>query len=139
MQRGESYHIVIKVKLYRNLTISTIYKAIITKTKKLAEEYNKHINENQKSDPTLIDKKAFEAVKGLLTYYTIGKAMVKQRAIKDFSDAINSSDKEIFEFNKVIGCLYKCELPLRFLLLYKHQMLLFYLSRRPLPLSLFYP
>ena len=77
MQRGESYHIVIKVKLYRNLTISTIYKAIITKTKKLAEEYNKRINKNRKSNSTLIDKKTFEAVRGLLTHYAIRKAMVK--------------------------------------------------------------
>jgi hypothetical protein len=77
MQRGESYHVVVKVKLYRNLTVSAAYKAIITKTKKLAEEYNERINENRKSDPTLMDKKAFEAVRGLLTHYAIGKAMVE--------------------------------------------------------------
>ena len=77
MQRGESYHIIIKVKLYRNLTISIIYKAIITKIKKLVEEYNKCINENRKSNLILIDKKAFKAVRGLLIYYTIRKAIVK--------------------------------------------------------------
>ena len=120
MQRGESYYIIIKIKLYRNLTISAIYKAIITKIKKLAKEYNKHINKNQKSNPTLIDKKVFKVVRGLLTHYAIRKAMVKQRAIKDFSDIINSGDKEIFKFNKVVRCLYKCELPLRFSLPYKH-------------------
>jgi hypothetical protein len=49
----------VKIKLYRNLTISAIYKAIIIKTKKLVEEYNKRINKNQKTNPTLIDKKAF--------------------------------------------------------------------------------
>jgi hypothetical protein len=49
----------VKVKLYRNLTISAIYKAIIAKTKKLVEEYNKHINKNQKTSSMLIDKKAF--------------------------------------------------------------------------------
>jgi phosphatidylglycerophosphatase A len=139
MQRGESYHVVVKVKLYRNLIISAACEAIITKTKKLAEEYNKRINENRKSDPTLMDKKAFEAVRGLLTHYAIGKAMVEWRATKDFSDAINSGDKEIFEFDEVVGCLCKCELPLRFSLPCKHWMLPFYLSRRPLPLSLFYP
>ena len=58
-QRGESYHIVVKAKLYKNLTVSAIYKAIIVKTKKLAEEYNKCINENRKTNPILIDKKAF--------------------------------------------------------------------------------
>ena len=58
-QRGESYYIVVKAKLYKNLTISAIYKAIITKIKKLAKEYNKRINENRKTNPILIDKKAF--------------------------------------------------------------------------------
>jgi hypothetical protein len=77
MQRGESYHVIIKVKLHKNLTISAICEAIVIKTKKLAEEYNKCINENRKSDPTLMDKKAFEAVRGLLTHYAIRKAMVE--------------------------------------------------------------
>jgi len=67
----------VKVKLYKNLTVSATYKAIITKTKKLAEEYNERINENRKTDPILIDKKAFQAVRGLLTHYAIGKAMVE--------------------------------------------------------------
>jgi hypothetical protein len=46
--------------------------------------------------------------------------MAKWRATKDFSDAIDNSNKDPFEFNKAIGCLYKCELPLRFGLPYKH-------------------
>jgi hypothetical protein len=55
-QRGKSYHIVVKAKLYKNLTISAACEAIITKTKKLTEEYNKRINKNRKTNPTLIDK-----------------------------------------------------------------------------------
>jgi hypothetical protein len=46
--------------------------------------------------------------------------MAEWRAIKDFDNAINSGNKDSFEFNKVIKCLYKCELLLRFELLYKH-------------------
>ena len=48
-----------KIKLYKNLTISAIYEAIIIKIKKLAEEYNERINENRKTDLILMDKKAF--------------------------------------------------------------------------------
>ena len=66
-----------KVKLQRNLTISATCEAIVTKTKKLAEEYNERTNENRKTDPTLIDKKAFQGVRGLLTHYAIRKAMVE--------------------------------------------------------------
>ena len=40
--------------------------------------------------------------------------MAEQRAIKDFSNIINSGNKDPFEFNKVIKCLYKCELLLHF-------------------------
>jgi hypothetical protein len=65
--------------------------------------------------------------------------MAEWRATKDFSDAINSGDKGPFEFNEAIGYLYNYELPLRFGLLYKHWMLLFYLCGEPLSLSLFYP
>jgi hypothetical protein len=77
IQKGESYYVVIKVKLHKNLSVSAACEAIIIKTKKLAEEYNKRINNNRKSEPTLIDKKAFQAVSGLLTHYAIEKAMVE--------------------------------------------------------------
>jgi hypothetical protein len=59
MQRGESYYIIIKAKLYKNLTVSAICEAIIAKTKKLVKEYNKRINKNRKTNPILMDKKAF--------------------------------------------------------------------------------
>jgi hypothetical protein len=86
----------------------------------LAEEYNKQINNNQKNNPTLINLKAFAKTKSKLTHYAINKTIAEWRATKDFVDTINSSDKDPFEFKKVIRCLYKCELPLRFGLPYKH-------------------
>ena len=46
--------------------------------------------------------------------------MVKWRATKDFADAIDSGNKELFEFDEVIGCPSECELPLRFSLPCKH-------------------
>jgi hypothetical protein len=138
-QRNKSYHIIIKQKLNKNLSVSTTCEAIVTKTKLLAKEYNKQINNNQKNNPTLIDLKAFVKGRSKLTYYAINKTMAKWRATKDFSDAINSGGEDPFEFNKVIRCLYKCELPLHYGLPCKHWMLLFYLYREPLSLSLFYP
>ena len=105
----------------------------------MAKEYNKWINNNQKNNPTLIDLKAFAQGRSKLTYYAINKTMAEWRATKDFSDAIDSSNKDPFEFNKAIGCPCECKLPLRFGLPCKHWILLFYLSKRPLPLSLFYP
>jgi hypothetical protein len=86
----------------------------------LAEEYNKWINNNRKNNPTLIDLKAFAIARSKLTHYAINKTMAKWRATKDFGDAINSSDKGPFEFNKAIRCLYNYELPLCFGLLCKH-------------------
>jgi hypothetical protein len=86
----------------------------------LAKEYNKRINNNRKNNPTLIDLKAFVTVRSKLTYYAINKTMAEWRATKDFGDVINSGDEGPFEFNKAIRCLYNCELPLRFGLLYKH-------------------
>ena len=76
-QRNESYHVVIKQKLNKNLSISAAYEVIITKTKLLAKEYNKRINDNQKNNPTLIDLKAFATARSKLTHYAINKTMAE--------------------------------------------------------------
>jgi hypothetical protein len=67
-----------------------------------------------------MDLKAFAKGRSKLTYYAINKTMAKRRATKDFSNAINSGDKDPFEFNKVIRYPYECELPLRYGLPCKH-------------------
>jgi hypothetical protein len=86
-----------------------------------------------------MDKKAFTTAGSLLTHWAIDKTMIEWRATKDFGDAIDSGDAEPFEFNKVVGCQFKCELPLWFRLSCKHWMLPFYFRGEPLPLSLFHP
>jgi hypothetical protein len=70
-QRNKSYHIIIKQKLNKNLSVSTTCEAIVTKTKLLAKEYNKQINNNQKNNPTLIDLKAFVKARSKLTLLLI--------------------------------------------------------------------
>jgi hypothetical protein len=103
-QRNESYHVVVKQKLNKNLSVSTAYKAIVAKTKLLAEEYNERINNNRKNNPTLMDLKAFAKARSKLTHYAIDKTMAEWRATKDFSDLIDSGDEGPFEFDKAIGC-----------------------------------
>ena len=76
-QCNESYYIIIKQKLNKNLSISAAYKAIIIKIKLLAKEYNKRINNNRKNNPTLIDLKAFIKGRSKLTHYAINKTMAK--------------------------------------------------------------
>ena len=76
-QRNKSYYVVIKQKLNKNLSVSAVYKAIIIKTKLLAKEYNKRINNNQKNNLTLIDLKAFIKARSKLTYYAINKTMAE--------------------------------------------------------------
>ena len=76
-QCNESYHVVVKKKLSKNLSISAAYKAIIIKTKLLAKEYNKRIKNNQKNNPTLIDLKVFIKTRSKLTYYIIDKTITE--------------------------------------------------------------
>jgi hypothetical protein len=76
-QRNKSYHVVVKQKLNKNLSISATYKAIVIKTKLLAKEYNKQINNNRKNNPTLIDLKVFVKARSKLTHYTINKTMAE--------------------------------------------------------------
>ena len=105
----------------------------------LADEYNERINNNRKFQPTLMDRKAFRKLGTKLTHYAIEKAMAEWRATKDFQDAIDNGNEEPFVFDEAVGCLYECELPLRYGLPCKHWMLPFYQRGRPLPLSLFHP
>jgi hypothetical protein len=110
----------VKKRLYKNLSVSDVCKAIVAKTKKLADEYNERINDNRKSRPNLMDKHAFKKAGTKLTHYAIDKTMAEWRATKDFQDTINDGDEEPFEFDEAIGCLYQCELPLRYGLPCKH-------------------
>ena len=45
-QRNESYYVVIKQNLNKNLSVSAACEAIIAQIKLLAKEYNKWINNN---------------------------------------------------------------------------------------------
>jgi hypothetical protein len=137
-QHNESYHVVVKQKLNKNLSVSAACEAIVIKTKLLAEEYNERINDNRKNNPTLMDLKAFVKARSKLTHYAIDKTMAEWKATKDFADAIDSGDEDLFEFEEVIGCLCECELLLRFGLPCKHWMLLFYFCGEPLSLFLFH-
>ena len=47
------------------------------KTKLLAEEYNKRINDNRKNNLTLMDLKAFAIARSKLTHYAINKTMAE--------------------------------------------------------------
>jgi hypothetical protein len=76
-QCNKSYYVVVKQKLNKNLSVSAVYEAIIAKTKLLAEEYNKRINNNRKNNPTLIDLKVFAKARSKLTHYAIDKTMAE--------------------------------------------------------------
>jgi hypothetical protein len=52
-------------------------KAIVRKTKQLTKDYNKHINNNRKNRPTLIDKYIFKKTRSKLTHYAIDKTIVE--------------------------------------------------------------
>ena len=119
-QRNESYHVVVKQNLNKNLSVSAACETIVVRIKLLAEEYNERINDNRKNNPTLIDLKAFAKARSKLTHYAIDKTMAEWRATKDFADAIDSGDEDPFEFEEAIGCPCECELPLRFGLPCKH-------------------
>jgi hypothetical protein len=138
-QYNKSYHVVVKQNLNKNLSVSAACEAIVAQTKLLAEEYNERINDNRKNNPTLMDLKAFAKARSKLTHYAINKTMAEWRATKDFTNAIDSGNRDSFEFEEAIGCLYEYELPLRFGLPCKHWMLPFYLCGEPLSLFLFHP
>jgi hypothetical protein len=138
-QRNESYHVVVKQRLHKNLSLSAAVEALIGQIKELAEEYNKRINHNRKAIPNLMDRHAFREAGPLLTHYAINLTMAEYRATKDLADAIECGKMELLDFNETIGCEFGCHLPARYRLPCKHWMYYFYIHDEPLPISLFHP
>jgi hypothetical protein len=138
-QRNESYHVVVKKRLNKNMSVSAACEAIVIKTKQLAEDYNERVNDNRKSRPTLMDKFAFKKVGSKLTHYAIERTMAEWRVMKDFADAIDEGEQDPFEFDETVGCPSQCELPLRYGLPCKHWMYPFFSCNKPLSKYLFHP
>jgi len=137
-QRNESYHVVVKKNLNKNLTISAAVEALVTKTSELAETYNERINKDRMSLPTLMDAKAFATVKSQLTHYAISLVNAEYMQAKVLQDEIEHGESDFTVVNEAIGCTLGCQLPARYRLPCKHWMLPFYVEDRPLPLSLFH-
>jgi hypothetical protein len=76
-QCNESYYVVVKQNLNKNLSVSAVCEAIVVRIKLLAEEYNKRINDNRKNNPTLIDLKTFAKARSKLIHYAIDKTMAE--------------------------------------------------------------
>ena len=137
-QRNESYHVIVKRNLNKNLTVSAAIEALVSRTSELAEDYNERINKDHRNTPILMDQQAFKNIKSLLTYYAIYRTNSEYMQSKVLAEEIKSGEKPLFEFDEAIGCTFECQLPARYQLPCQHWMMPFYLEDKPLLISLFH-
>jgi hypothetical protein len=121
-QRGESYHVVVKTKLHKDMPISKAIQIILQQTKNLGKQYDAEINQQWRSTPRILDLAAFGAVKSKLTHYALDLSSWEWTATKRMADDIEEGKEEEFEFDPDKGCTFDCELPAKFGLPCRHWM-----------------
>jgi hypothetical protein len=89
--------------------------------------------------PQLLDIVAFSVVKSKLTHYALELAFAKWSVMKQLANDIKDRKEEEFKLDPNIGCLFSCELLIRFSLPCRHWMYASVVKECPLPLSLFHP
>jgi hypothetical protein len=148
-QRNEGYHPIAKRRLTKSLPLSKAIQYLVEDQKGLLAEHHRRLNHNRKFRPNLLDLSVFQEVADSLTHYCLAKAMVEWDITKSLRDRVLAGYEEEEKFDPTAGCLYLCQLPLRFGIPCRHWM---YLSFSPslenknegdiyrqLPLSLFHP
>ena len=68
----------------------------------------------------MIDKRVFKIVKSLLTHYAIKLVNIEYIQAKELSDQIDRGEECLFVLDEAIRCTFRCQLPARFRLPYKH-------------------
>jgi hypothetical protein len=70
-QRCESYHIVVKARLNKNMPLSKSIQTIVEQTHKLGRQYDAEINRQRRTTPRILNGAAFATVKRKLTLYAL--------------------------------------------------------------------
>ncbi len=107
-QRNESYHVVVKAVVHRQLSLPDAVRQLRNHVKQLAENINEEINRQRKSLPRLMDKKAFQILGPQITHQALALLIPEWETMKLLSNPIEP------------GCMSVCELPRRWGLSCKH-------------------
>ncbi|CZR69153.1 uncharacterized protein PAC_19053 [Phialocephala subalpina] len=132
-QLTESYHVV-KKDLGPQLSLPNAIKKIIKQSDRPAKQYNQRINENRNIRPRIYDAEAFAEAFAecgqFLKHFCIDLVIRESFATKDLGDTIGLGLEDDFDLQEEKD---------RYCLPCKHWLLYYYVSRTPIPLSLFHP
>ena len=112
-QRNELYHVIIKQKLYKNLSIPRAIRAIIEIVANLCRKYDEEINSNHRTLPWLLDREAFANIGQMVTYYALNIAMKEWSIAKRLADRIEEGKEEL-DFELFADCTKGCTTLARF-------------------------
>jgi hypothetical protein len=137
-QRNESYHVVVKQKLHKHLSLSKAIRTISEKMADLGRQYDAEINRNRVTLPRLLDRAGFSQIGKKLTHYTLEIAMREWSAAKRLADNIQTGQEEL-DFEPKKACLKGCTAPARYGIPCQHWLYAAAVNDIPIPLSLFHP
>lgn len=100
-----------KGKLHEHLPLSKAVQIIADQIADLGRKYDAKINQDRKSLPGVLDRRAFVVVGDKLTGYPLDRTVKEWSATKIMADDIEEDDLELQSGSR-LGCKLGCELPL---------------------------
>jgi hypothetical protein len=92
-QCNELYHVVVKVKLHKHLSLSKAVQIIVDQTKEIGHIHNNEINWNWRALPWLLDQEAFAYIEHMLMHYALDIVMCEWSASEVIADHIEKGKK----------------------------------------------
>ncbi|KAH7231231.1 uncharacterized protein BKA55DRAFT_696126 [Fusarium redolens] len=141
-QRNESYHVVVKESLNRQLPLQTSCQKLAKSLKKLTKKITGEEDRSRADVPRLLDRAAFQHLIGRVPHYVLSMVAPEWEAAKALRWRQNRElEKErdaLSALNKP-GCPFACELPLRYSLPCRHWLYEAVVRSWAIPLTLLHP
>ncbi|KAH6973981.1 hypothetical protein EDB80DRAFT_831305 [Ilyonectria destructans] len=141
-QRNESYHVVVKESLNRQLPLQTSCQKLGESLKKLTKKITGEEDRSRADVPRLLDRAAFKHLIGRVPHYVLSMVAPEWEAAKALRWRQNrelEKEREALSALNKPGCPFACELPLRYSLPYRHWLYEAVVRSWAIPLTLLHP
>ncbi|KJZ69110.1 hypothetical protein HIM_11500 [Hirsutella minnesotensis 3608] len=141
-QRNESYHVVVKASLNRQLPLQVACQKLAQSLKKLSHKITDDENRSRIDVPRLLDRPAFQQLIGKVPHYVLGKLAPEweaAKALRWMQGTELEKERETLSASSQPGCPFSCELPSRYSLPCRHWLYEVVVRSWSIPLSLLHP
>ncbi|KAM4061907.1 hypothetical protein HRG_008824 [Hirsutella rhossiliensis] len=141
-QRNESYHVVVKQSLNRQLPLQASCQKLAESLKKLTQKITEDEDRSRADVPRLLDRAAFRLLIGKVPHYVLSKLAPEWEAAKALRWGQNTEiekEREALGALNEPGCPSACEFPLRYGLPCRHWLYEAVVRSCAIPLNLLHP